>query len=306
MGRRSPTILDTVVPPPSKTRGEHARTVARVVARSPIPDPRRPALLPACMHRMHSWASCGQPREGVRGDGTRSRASAGGEKARAGTPCMDGSMMESSLFHSAVGAEEGGGLSRSATLFQSVVHDETPEETVRRIREERVELKQQLVVLQQDLQTVEQIGVEQMGDKEQALEEVEQLSRQLSDMGRAIAEKDYRILEVERAMEALDDYVRQLEEEHNEMAEAADAPEPEREGELTASGSFLTKSDLLRRELGEKEQWAVTAEATVREKEKLVIKLARENDEIKQEVAELYEKNQQDDAYRLKQNVSPP
>ena len=108
--------------------------------------------------------------------------------------------------------------------------------------------------------------------------------------------------EVLQAMEAMDAHARQVEIERDEAM--AQDREPEPQGELTASGTFLTKSEGLRRVAEEKDRRAAEAEARVREKEKLVIELAKDVDRFKQEVDELLRKNEQEIAERHEQNVS--
>lgn len=211
-------------------------------------------------------------------------------------------LMDSSLFQSAVGMMDGD-LLRSACLFQSVVHGETPEQTVLRIREEREELKFQLQQAAEIGQrTIQQLEATELQRDSQA-EQTEELSRRLSDMARDLEEKDYRVREVLQAMEAMDAHARQVEIERDE-AMAQDRAEPEPQGELTASGTFITKSEGLRRVAEEKDRRAAEAEARVREKEKLVIGLAKDVDRFKQEVDELLRKNEQEIAERHEQNVS--
>ena len=210
-------------------------------------------------------------------------------------------LMDSSLFQSAVGMMDAD-LLRSACLFQSVVHGETPEQTVLRIREEREELKFQLQQAAEIGQrTIQQLEATELQRDSQA-EQTEELSRRLSDMARDLEEKDYRVREVLQAMEAMDAHARQVEIERDEAM--AQDREPEPQGELTASGTFLTKSEGLRRVAEEKDRRAAEAEARVREKEKLVIGLAKDVDRFKQEVDELLRKNEQEIAERHEQNVS--
>ena len=123
--------------------------------------------------------------------------------------------MDSSLFQSAVGMMDAD-LLRSACLFQSVVHGETPEQTVLRIREEREELKFQLQQAAEIGQrTIQQLEATELQRDSQA-EQTEELSRRLSDMARDLEEKDYRVREVLQAMEAMDAHARQVEIERDE------------------------------------------------------------------------------------------
>ncbi len=209
-------------------------------------------------------------------------------------------LMRSSLFRSAVGMDDG--VLRSSCLMKSVVYAESPEDTVLRIREEREELK--FLLEQAKDYVIQQTSELEETEEEKAFhaEQSEELSRQISDMRREIEEKDYRIREVLVACEELDAHARQLQIERDEaMVEESQQPEPE--GDITASGTFLTKSQGLRRVVEEKAQQAAEAEARAREKERLAIGLATDLDRCKQEVEELLHKNEQEVAERREQNV---
>ena len=210
--------------------------------------------------------------------------------------------MDSSLFQSAVDLVDAD-LQRSTCLVQSVVHGETPEQTVLRIREEREDLKfllqQAAEIGQRQVQQLEETELQ----RDSLAEREQELSRRLSDMVIDMEEKDYRIREVLQMMEAMDARARQAEIERDE-AMALDRLEPEPQGELTASGSFLTKSEGMRRVAEQNEQRTAEAEARVREKEILVVELAKELGHAKQDVDELLRKNEQEIAERRAQNVS--
>ena len=217
-------------------------------------------------------------------------------------------LMESSasLFQSALGFDEGsGGLVRSQCLLASVVGFESPEETVARIREERDTVRHQL----KQAAALGQQLVEQLEQKEeetaQNLETIDDLSRQASAMAREIEEKEWELTRAQQEMEALDEANRRLADEAEQARrEELESSEPKPPEQLTASGSVLTKSQVLRRAADEQERRATEAERTAREKNELLIKLAADLERTKQEAVQLLQRNEQEVAERCKQNVS--
>jgi hypothetical protein len=232
------------------------------------------------------------------------------------------SLMDSSnsaLFQSAVQFDESGELSRSAlqasgghrslmdsALFMSVMHDETPEQTMARLREERGGLQEDFQTAQGQIEQATEVGLAVVGERDEAQQENEELSRQLSATARELEHAQYRIREVETAMQELDEQMAAREaeaaEREAELQAQAEA-EPEPAGSLTASGTFLTKSESLRKIAVEKDQRAATAEAIARAKEALVLEYAAKNEELRAAVHELQEKNEAEIAFRVAETV---
>ncbi len=210
-------------------------------------------------------------------------------------------LMRSSQFRSAFGVDDG--VLRSSCLMKSVVYAESPEQTVLRIREEREELKWLLQQAEEfHLRMLAKLE-ETEGQNELYAEQVDDLSTEMSDLSMEIEARDIRIKEVLRAFEEVDERYRQLQiERDNDTAEGSQESEPE--GDVTASGTFLTKSQGLMQLATEKEHQAAEAEAKAREKQKLVIELATELDSTKREVEQLLIKNEQEIKERQEQNVS--
>jgi hypothetical protein len=234
------------------------------------------------------------------------------------------SLMDSSnsaLFQSAVQFDESGELSRSAlqasgghrslmdsALFMSVMHDETPEQTMARLREERGGLQEDFQTAQGQIEQATEVGLAVVGERDEAQQENEELSRQLSATARELEHAQYRIREVETAMQELDEQMAAREADVAEreaelQAQAEAEPEPEPAGSLTASGTFLTKSESLRKIAVEKDQRAATAEAIARAKEELVLEYAAKNEELRAAVHELQEKNEAEIAFRVAETV---
>jgi chromosome segregation ATPase len=232
------------------------------------------------------------------------------------------SLMDSSnsaLFQSAVQFDESGELSRSAlqasgghrslmdsALFMSVMHDETPEQTMARLREERGGLQEDFQAAQGQIEQATEVGLAVVGERDEAQQENEELSRQLSATARELEHAQYRIRELETAMQELDEQMAAREaeaaEREAELQAQAEA-EPEPAGSLTASGTFLTKSESLRKIAVEKDQRAATAEAIARAKEALVLEYAAKNEELRAAVHELQEKNEAEIAFRVAETV---
>jgi hypothetical protein len=193
-----------------------------------------------------------------------------------------------------------------SALFLSVMHNETPEQTMARLREEREGLRVEHQIAQQQIEQASEYGLAVVGERDEAQQENEELSRQLSAEAREHEHAQYRIRELETAMQELDEQMAAREadvaEREAELQAQAEA-EPEPAGSLTASGTFLTKSESLRKIAVEKD---ATAKAIAREKEALVCEFAALNEELKAAVAavhELQEKNEAEIAFRVEETV---